>query len=125
MARPRRQGGFTLVEVLVALTIVAIALGAGLRAASSLADNSERLGLVTAAQWCADNELVRVRLSRQFPPVGDSEFICQQAGWTLSGRLNVRPTPNPNFRRLEATVWDNRPQGPVALYTLNGIAANQ
>ena len=75
---------FTLVEVLVALAVVAVALSAGLRAAGSVTDNAARLADVSAAQWCADNQL---------------------------GELRVRPTPNPNFRRVDAVVSheDGRP----------------
>ena len=36
----RRAGGFTLIEVLVALTIVAVTLGAGIKAAAALTDNA-------------------------------------------------------------------------------------
>ena len=49
--------GFTLIEVLVALVIVAIALGAGIKAAGALTNNAERLTLVSAGQWCAENLL--------------------------------------------------------------------
>jgi type II secretion system protein I len=56
--------GFTLIEVLVALAIVAVALGAGVRAAGSLTDNAERLQLMSAAQWCAENQLTELRLQR-------------------------------------------------------------
>ena len=45
--------GFTLIEVLVALAIVAVTLGAGIKAAGSLTSNTARLADVTAAQWCA------------------------------------------------------------------------
>ena len=102
----RRPRGFTLVEVLVALTIVAVALGAGLKAAASLTDNAARLADVSAAQWCADNQLVNLKLARQFPGIGDSDFACEQLGRTFRGKLAVRPTPNPNFRRVDTLVAD-------------------
>jgi general secretion pathway protein I len=105
----RRAGlalGFTLIEVLVALSIIAVALGAGMRAAGVLTDNSQRLADLTVAQWCADNHLVNLRLSRQFPNVGEGDFACRQMGVEFTGKLIVRPTPNPNFRRVEAVISD-------------------
>lgn len=100
------QRGFTLIEVLVALAIVAVALGAGIQAAGSLANNTQRMLDVTSAQWCADNELVNLKLSRQFPSIGDTEFKCTQLGREYKGVLGVRPTPNPNFRRVDAQMSD-------------------
>jgi general secretion pathway protein I len=102
---------FTLVEVLVALAVVAVALSAGLRAAGSVTDNAARLADVSAAQWCADNQLGELRLGKRFPGTGDSEFACEQVGRRYRGELRVRPTPNPNFRRVDAVVSheDGRP----------------
>ncbi len=112
--------GFTLLEVMVALTIVAIALGAGLRAAGVLTDNAQRLAQVTIAQWCADNELTALRLSRSFPGVGETDFKCDQLGRVYDGRLISRPTPNPNFRRVEAVVLDDAQRPIVTLATVLG-----
>ena len=98
--------GFTLVEVLVALAITALALGAGLKAAGARTDNAQRLGDVTAAHWCADNALVGMRLAQQFPGTGEAEFGCQQLGRELRGLLRTQTTPNPNFRRIDAVVSD-------------------
>ena len=61
--------GFTLIEVMVALAIVAVTLGAGMKAAGSLTDNTARLAEVTSAQWCADNRLTALKLARQFPDI--------------------------------------------------------
>ncbi len=97
--------GFTLIEVLVALAIVAITLGAGIKAAGSLSNNAERLTDVTLGQWCADNELTELKLARPTLSVGDSEFACEQLGHRYGGKLVVRPTPNPNFRRVDAQVF--------------------
>lgn len=98
------QRGFTLIEVLVALAIVAIALLAGLQATSALTRNAQRQADVLLAHLCAENEMVKVRLSRQMPAIGDSQQACEQAGRALQVSVVVRPTPNPTFRRVDAQV---------------------
>jgi general secretion pathway protein I len=113
-----RSRGFTLIEVLVAVAIVAVALGAGLKAAGALTNNAQRLGDVSAAQWCADNQLTGMKLAKQFPSVGDTEFACEQLGRMYRGRLVVRPTPNPNFRRVDARMADD---AGVPLLTLSTV----
>lgn len=100
-----RARGFTLIEVLVALGIVAIALVAGLRATAALTSNAQRQSDVLLAHLCAENELTRLRLSRQMPPVGESDESCEQAGQVFSVRVRVSPTPNPSFRRVDAQVF--------------------
>ncbi|HEU4459197.1 MAG TPA: type II secretion system minor pseudopilin GspI [Methylibium sp.] len=104
--RPRAERGLTLIEVLVALTIVAVALAAGIKASGALTSSAQRLTDITAAQWCADNQLTAMKLMKQFPGVGDTEFLCEELGVTYRGRMIVRPTPNPNFRRADAVVAD-------------------
>lgn len=118
MTSLRRPHGLTLVEVLVALAVVAITLAAGMKAAGALTDNAQRLVDVTAAQWCADNQLTALKLTRQFPGVGDSDFYCEQLGINYVGRIEVRPTPNPNFRRVDAFVWNPDGQPLLTLSTV-------
>ena len=98
------EGGFTLIEVMVALAIVAIALAAGLQATNALTNNALRQSTVLLAHVCAENELVKARLSREMPNVGDSTVACAQAGRDFVVNVSVRPTPNPSFRRVDAQV---------------------
>lgn len=100
--------GFTLVEVLVALGIVAIALLAGSQAISALTRGSARQTDVTLAHICAENALVAMRLSRQMPSLGDSSGPCVQARREYQVTLQVTPTPNPQFRRVDARVTDGQ-----------------
>ena len=95
---PSAARGFTLIEVLVALAIVAVTLGAGIKAAGSLTDNTARLADVTAAQWCADNQLTGLKLARQFPDIGDS-------------RLHLRAA-RPHLRRQADRAADAEPELP-------------
>ena len=112
--------GFTLIEVLVALAIVAVTLGAGMKAAGSLTNNSARLADITAAQWCADNELTGLKLARRYPDIGDSLFTCEQFGRIYNGKLIVRNTPNPNFRRVDARILDDSGTTLLLLSTILG-----
>lgn len=100
----QRARGFTLLEVMVALTVTAIALIAGLKATAALTDNADRQGAVLLAQLCAENTLVELRLARQLPGIGDFDRACAQAGRTMQVVQSVRPTPNPRFRRVDVSV---------------------
>ena len=102
----KRLRGFTLIEVLVALGIVAIALGAGLQATTALTNNALRQSDVLLAHLCAENELAKVRLAKQMPGVGETDIGCEQAGRSLRVHIGVLPTPNPSFRRVDAQVFD-------------------
>lgn len=99
-----KEAGFTLIEVLVALSIVAIALMAGLRSTDALTRNASRQSSQWLAQICAENEFSRLRLSRQVPPIGESSVACPQANLNLQVNVSVQVTPNPNFRRVDAKV---------------------
>ena len=104
----RAHHGFTLIEVLVALSIVAVALLAGLQATSALTNNALRQSDVLLAHLCAENELVKTRLSRQMPGVGNTTVVCEQGGQSFQVTLSVRPTPNPQFRRVDAQVMNGK-----------------
>jgi general secretion pathway protein I len=105
--RPRsRQDGFTLLEVLVALVIVGTALGASLRAVGSLTQNSDGLRAAMMATWSAENRLVQLNLAKTFPAIGKQTFECPQGDLKLMCEEEVLPSPNPRFRRVEVSVYD-------------------
>jgi len=122
MNRPgaRAAGGFTLIEVLVALTIVGLCLAAGMRAAGTMTSNAQRLSLNSMAQWCAENELTEMRLTSAFPGTGTTEFTCTQLGRSFTGKTEVATTANPNFRRVELRVFDTDGQALLSITTVVG-----
>ena len=109
----KRMHGFTLIEVLVALGIVSIALVAGLQATAALTNNAQRQSSVLLAQMCAENEMVKLRLTKQMPGVGESDNPCEQAGQAFNVHMKVSTTPNPSFRRIDAQVFEGA--SPVLL----------
>jgi general secretion pathway protein I len=98
------QAGMTLIEVLVALAIVAISLAAGLQATGALTRLADRQSNQWLAQLCADNALTQVRLQTSMPALGETTAECDQADRRYRVRLQVTTTPNPSFRRVQAQV---------------------
>ena len=97
--------GFTLVEVLVALVIVALALGACLRAAGALTVAQQRLEQQSYAGWSADNRLAEIRLGKIVPEPGRRELPCPQGRYALICIEEVRATPNASIRRIDVSVF--------------------
>jgi len=118
----RLAQGFTLIEVMVALAIVAVTLGAGIKAAGALADNTQRIIEVTSAQWCAENQLTELILPQPhwFQVPTEFEFTCEQFGVTYKGKLVSRRTPNPNFLRADAQIFNENDSPILTLSTVIG-----
>lgn len=99
-----RRRGFTLVEVLVALAIVAIALMAALRAAAQGTASLDLLRGHLLAGWVADNRLAEHRARGDWLPLGIRQGSARQGGIEFAWREEVVATPNSAFRRVDVFV---------------------
>ncbi|TDN68084.1 type II secretion system minor pseudopilin GspI [Paraburkholderia sp. BL10I2N1] len=113
-ARAAASRGFTMIEVLVALAIIAVALAASLRAVGSLATSEADLHTRMLAGWSADNTLAQLRLAHAWPEVGSQSFDCSQGNQQLICTERVSATPNPVFRRVEVSVTTPGRSGNLA-----------
>jgi general secretion pathway protein I len=96
--------GFTLLEVLVALVLVAVTLGALVRLSSLEARASADLRDRTLAQWVAANRLAEVRLGEGFPSTGRSRGETTMGTQRWLWEQDVQDTDEPTIRRIEVSV---------------------
>ena len=105
---PRRSRGFTLIEVLVALTILAVALAAAVRSAGVAADTTSDLKERLLAGWIAQDRLAEYSVRPLWPDIGTRQGNADQAGIRFVWRETVSGTPNARFRRVEVQVFPAR-----------------
>lgn len=96
--------GFTLIEVLVALTIVAVGMAAVLGTLNSSADTIVYLRDKTFANWVGLNQIAQVRLSGQQPAIGDSDGKVDFAGRNWTWHQTVSTTQVPGMERIDIDV---------------------
>lgn len=99
------QQGFTLLEVLVALAILAVTLAAVTRAAILMTDSASELKQRTLATWVAQNQLAEHTARGEWPETGIKTGSAEQAGVRFDWEERVTGTPNAAFRRMEIRVY--------------------
>lgn len=115
----KQQAGFTLIEVLVALAIIAVALTAALRATGLMASNHRALHDKALALLSAQNAIALLRLQPGLPRAGTQSEACPQGGLSLRCDLTISNTMNRSFRQINVKVYGA--DGPGALIQLDGM----
>jgi general secretion pathway protein I len=111
----RDQRAFTLIEVIVALFIVALGLGALLSTLTSSAGNIEHLRDKSFAEWVALNRISTVRLARPLPVEGKSHGMEEFANNKWYWRQEVTETATQGLRRIEVSIARTEAEDAPAL----------
>jgi general secretion pathway protein I len=116
--RVKNSHGFTLIEVLIALAVLAIALAAVMRALAQTIDTTTALRDRMLALWVAQDRLVTHRITRNWPSIDNTEGEAEMGGLKFKYREKVMGTPVSEMRRVEIEVlaFDK----PEVLTTLAG-----
>jgi general secretion pathway protein I len=99
-----RLTGFTLIEVMVALVIVAFGMMAVHTMLNSYVAASVYTEQKTLASWIATNKLTELSIGPTWPPLGDSDEEVEFAGRQWRCEIEVAETPVPNLRRVDVSV---------------------
>jgi general secretion pathway protein I len=105
-----QQRGFTLLEILVALAILATALAALLGAVSRQVDNTAYLRDKTLAHWVGMNVLAEFQLKQNWPRKGKADGQAQQADRDWWWEVQAQETPDADIQKLVLTVYADKAQ---------------
>jgi general secretion pathway protein I len=117
-ARPR---GFTLIEVLAALVIVALGMLGVIEAVSQTASNSTYLRDKTIAHWIAMNQLTLTRLAPRAPKIDKSSDEVEMAGRRWRWSMEVTQTPVETVLRIDIRVRPEDADEESSLASVTGF----
>ncbi len=118
-----RQNGFSLLEVMVALAIVAVSLGAVIHAVGVAASHETIIGEKTFARWVAMNQIAKAQLEHAWPKVGKITGDEEMAGGKWLWEQKTLGTEDENVKRIELSVWrDGHKDEEPAAYLVGFLA---
>lgn len=108
-----RADGFTLIEILVALAVLAVSLGAALRVGETGVGVFSAARTRLLAEWVAADQLAELRARRLWPDIGVTEGRANEAGMEFLWRQTVSATANLQFRRVAVAVVEASDNGEL------------
>lgn len=110
-----RDEGFTLVEVLVALVILAVAAAGLIGAAEAHVDTIRAVQSRAAAQWVAENRIAELTIGPEAVP--ETPYLVEMLGETWTVETADRPSDDPEIRAMTISV--GAPDAAEPLVTMN------
>ena len=118
---PAARAGFTLIEVLAALVIVALGMMGVIQAVSQTVSNGAYLRDRTLAHWIAMNRLTEVRIAGEIPEIDESSGEVEYAGERWRWSMEVTQTPVDSLRRIDVSVRHIDAAADSQLATVSGF----
>lgn len=104
----RDETGFTLIEILVALAIIATAVGAVVAGVSGYVNNAAYLRDRTVAQWVVSNKIAELQLGSEWPSPGDRRGETLMADHEWSWQVKISATDDPDVLRLDVSAYADK-----------------
>ena len=128
----RHHRGFTLVEILVAMTIIAIAMAALIKASGDYTGSASYLKQKTIGHYVAMNELTNLQINYEWPAVGAETRSINMAGHDWTVKREILETGDPSTRAARYTIYVDteskravtRLQGYISQHTAAATASN-
>jgi general secretion pathway protein I len=117
----RNSRGFTLLEILIALAVLAIALGAVIKATSDFTGSHAYLQTRTLATWVASNVMVEFQVLDQWPGVGERKGTMEMGNREWRWLARISQTEEQELRRLDVDVMLEDSDEDTPLTTLSSF----